>query len=684
MNVVTLKSSGTMLVRPSEANPTSLASQWSTAKLVLVLAVCALAPYANTLANGFVYDDNTQVMNNPYLQNFHHLREIFTTTVWSYVGTQGVTNYYRPIMTVGYLICYQLFGPLAYGFHLANLVLHGAVVCAVFFVAWSLLLRRDAAFVSAVIFALHPIHSESVAWIAAVTDLELTFFCLLTFYFLIALSGSMRGRPALARLGLVASFTFALFSKEQALTMPLLATVYEHCYRDDRTATAFRQKVSRYGVLWLLAAAYVLFRVRLLGSFAPVTQMRSLGWYQTALSAVSLTGQYLGKMVWPVRLCAFYVFSKSTSLLDPRVIAGLAAGGLMVALFVALWRRERVVSFGVLWFLITLAPVVNARWMAANVFTERYLYLPSVGICWVAGWGWSRLWALGSGRTALARGALVASSVLLAVWWGGRIVTRNRDWRTDVRLYTVTLAASPGAYPIHNNLGVVYWRQGDTAAAEREWAEALRLNPQNAIVLNNLGLLCAKEKRYEDAIQYFRRAIQLKPNYTDPHLNLGTLYFEASARPNAVRPYPGAGLETGLLEPAELQLRAAVALSPLNTQARNQLGKLYLDAGRLAESEEQFRHSVESQPNLVAYDSLGDIYTRRGEYDKGLEAFRHAVSLEPTDSRAHFGLAALHASRGQNSSALREYQEGLKTDPANPKALAALRHLTALLRDGKD
>ncbi len=667
MSVVTLKPSETAPLGQPTAAPVGPASGSSTTRLVLVLVLGALAPYSNTLLNGFVYDDNTQVMNNPYIQNFHHLREIFTTTVWSYIGTQGVTNYYRPMMTAGYLVCYRMFGPLAYGFHLANVLLHAAVVCALFFVAWSLLERRDAAFASALIFALHPIHTESVAWIAAVTDLELTFFYLLTFYFFLGLSGSTGERPAQARLGLVGSFALALLSKEQALTLPVLATVYEHCYRYDRGATSFTQKLSRYGVLWLLALAYVVLRVRMLGSFAPVIQMRSLSGYQAMLSAVSLAGEYLWKMVWPAQLCAFYVFRKSTSILDVRVIVGLFATALVAALFVALWRRERAVSFGILWFFVTLAPVLNARWMAANVFAERYLYLPSVGICWLAGWGVERLWALASRTGPAARRATVATAVVLAALCCVRIVTRNRDWRDDIQLYTVTLAASPDAYPIRNNLGTVYWHLGNVRAAEREWNEALPFNPQNAIVLNNLGLICAQEKRYNDAIEYFLRAIRLKPNYTDPHLNLGSAYTEI-----------------GRTEAAELQLRAAVALSPLNTRARNELGKLYVGAGRLSEAEEQFRRSVESEPNVVAYDSLGDIYARRGQSDKSEEAFGRAVALESFDSHGHFGLAALYAASGRNSQAAREYEEGLKTDPGNREALGALRQLRTAVHNGKD
>jgi tetratricopeptide (TPR) repeat protein len=667
MRVVTFKSSEAALVEQPAAAAVAPASPSLTARLALVLVLCALAPYSNTLLNGFVYDDNTQVMNNPYIQNFRHLREIFTTTVWSYIGTQGVTNYYRPMMTVGYLACYRIFGPLAYGFHLANVLLHAAVVCALFFVAWSLLRRRDAAFASAMLFALHPIHSESVAWIAAVTDLELTFFYLLTFYFFLALSGPTVGRPARARLGLVGSFALALLSKEQALTLPVLATAYEHCYRDDRDATSFTQKLSRYGVLWLLAVAYVLLRVRMLGSFAPIIQMRNVSAYQSLLSAASLTGEYLWKVVWPAELCAFYVFRKSTSILDARVIAGLAASALMAAVFVALWRRERAVSFGILWFCVTLAPVLNARWMAANVFAERYLYLPSAGICWIVGWGLVRLRALGFRTGPVARRAFVIAALALAALCCARIVIRNRDWRDDVRLYTVTLAAFPDAYPIRNNLGTVFWHLGNVRAAERAWNEALRSNPQNAIVLNNLGLICAQEKRYDDAIAYFRRAMRLKPNYTDPHLNLGSAYAA-----------------TGRTEGAELQLRAAVALSPLNTRARNELGKLYLDTGRQAEAEEQFRRSVESEPNVVAYDSLGDIYAHRGQSDKSQEAFGRAVSLESFDSHGHFGLAAFYAASGRTSLAAREYEEGLRTDPGNREALAALRQLRTAPRDGKD
>jgi protein O-mannosyl-transferase len=631
--------------------------------LLLTVLACAALPYLNMLANGFVYDDHTQVTNNPYIQSFSHLKEIFTTTVWSYVGVQGVTNYYRPMMTFGYLVCYRLFGPLAYGFHLASLLFHVAIVGLVFAVTLRIGRDRVWAFAAAAWFALHPIHTESVAWIAAVTDLELTFFCLAAFWFYLGVARPGGGRSEGAMIGTVVAFILALLSKEQALTFAALATVYEHFYRDDCRETRFSEKLARYGPLWLLALAYVLFRVRFLGALAPVDQIRSLTLQQTVLSAIALIGQYVEKLLWPAELCAFYVFHRSTSLFDPRVLGGLAALGALGGLFLICWRSRKpevhFASFGIVWFFATLGPVLNAHWMAANVFTERYLYLPSVGIAWLVGLGAARLWSSAADRPG-SRRALAVGGITMAALFAARIVIRNRDWRNDIALYGQTLKLSPDAYPILNNLGTVYWQSGAVDEAESAWRRALALRPDNAIVLNNLGLVADKRKQYSEAVQFFRRAVRLKPNYTDPHLNLGTTYREM-----------------GEASAAALQLKAAVALSPLNYRARNELGQLLMAQGRFAEAENEFRRSAESEPNLLAYDFLGELCLRRGDSLCAQSAFRRALALDAFDARAHFGLGKLEAAAGRKNEAMDDYKAGLETDPSNAVAQSALRTLQA-------
>jgi hypothetical protein len=234
----------------------------------------------------------------------------------------------------------------AYGFHLVSLLLHVLVVCLVFVLTERLTGDRVWAFVAGALFALHPIHTESVAWIAAVTDLEVTFFYLLTFGLFLAGArpGGGRSKPLLA--AMVVAFILALLSKEQAMTLPALATVYEHFYRGDRSETSTSQKLARYGLLWLIGLAYVLFRIHFLGGLAPEKKFGQVSPSPIMLSAIALVAQYVGKLLWPVRLCAFYVFHLSTSLFDPRVLAGLAVLLALAAFVLVCWRsRERNLRF---------------------------------------------------------------------------------------------------------------------------------------------------------------------------------------------------------------------------------------------------------------------------------------------------------------------------------------------------
>ncbi|MGA9059332.1 MAG: tetratricopeptide repeat protein [Terriglobia bacterium] len=639
--------------------------RFATHQLLVVLILIAVLPYLNSLLNGFVQDDNRQVLSNPYLRSFSHLREIFATNVWSYVGAQGATNYYRPLMTFGYLLCYQFLGPLAYGFHLANVVLNAGAVCLVFLVTERIFRDRTVGFVAAVIFALHPIHSESVDWIAAVTDLQLTLFYLLTFWCFLRVAKPGGKRSGAAELGMVLSFTLALLAKEPAAMLPFLPTFYEHFLRDDRAQTSLGQKLSRYVTLWLLDIAYLLFRTRIFGGLAPVLQLSQISRREAFYSSFALVARYVWKLLWPVNPCAFYAFHKCVALSDPRVVVGFLVLGLALVAFAYSWRRERLISFGLLWFFVNIAPVLNARWLGANVFTERYLYLPSLGFCWIAAWGVRLLWMRLAGRPR-TRKFYAVGLAMVAILCLVRIVTRNRIWHDDPTFYRSTLAAQPDAIALRINLGAVYWNLGSPDQAEAEWREALRRAPNHWLILNNLGLACARKKRYDEAIEDFQRSIRLRPNYADSHMNLGRTYAE-----------------TGAGEKAEVQLRAAIALAPLYVQARNELAKFYLDTGRFAEAEQQFRSSVSSGGTTQAWNSLGEIYSRWNRRQDAEHAFRQAVALDPFDSRAHFGLGAVLEAQGRTNEALNQYEAGLQTDPRNPVALESVERLEKLLHTSK-
>jgi Flp pilus assembly protein TadD len=647
---------------PAVAPASARAGKARTAIYLGILVVLAVVPYLNSLRNDFVYDDFYQVLGNPYLRDFHHLREIFTSSVWSFMGDfRGSTNYYRPLMSLGYLACYQLCGPRALGFHAANLLANLGVVLLIFLVTRRLFGSAGVALASACVFALHPIHTEAVDWIAAVTELELALFYLLTFWCFLA-SARAAGKTSIPlQIAMAASFACALLSKEQALTLSAVATVYEHYFRDDRAATSKIQKVQRYGSLWLLAVVYLVARSRYLGGLAPSLGRPNWGTDDVVAAALALVGRYGWKLVWPARLCAYYVLPDDATALYPWALGGVLALGILVAAFVVLRRFDRQAAFGIVWFLAVLAPVLNVRWLASNAFTERYLYLASAGPVWIVGWAGVRAWNALATRGRRARFLLPLAAVLIGAVAVERIVARNREWHDNVTFYTATLAVSPAAHYIHNNLGSVYWEAGNHDAAEKEWRTALRLAPDNEYVLRNLGLAANTRKDYAEAERLLRRALEIRPDYSDAHSELGVTLAA-----------------TGRFEEAEAQLRTAERLSPYTVRVHNLLSEFYFDRQRLDEAEAEARRSVEIVPTTQGDWDLGLVRWLKGDRTSAEHAFRNAAALNPADSRAYFMLGLLYMDWGRNPEAIRAYRQGLQLDPTNAEAAANLKKLEFL------
>jgi Tfp pilus assembly protein PilF len=631
---------------------------------VLALLLLSIVPYLNSLPNSFVYDDRFQVLNNPYAHSFRYLGKIFGSTVWTFQGAQGVSNYYRPLMTLEYLVCYKLFGPVPFGFHLVSIALYATVVLLLFALSERLFGDPLLSVIAAGLFALHPVHTESTAWIAGVNDLELGVAALLVFLCYLRLENAPPRRLWFVQTCGLAAYILALLSKEQALVLPPLLVVYEHFYRPDRGVTSLRVKAGRYAPVCVAAAGYLAFRHFALGGFAPSVARPDLSWRVVLLTAVALTGAYLWKLIWPLHLSAFYVFHESDRLRDPHVLGGIAGIAICIALFAWMWRRHHAISFAVLWMGATIAPVLNARWMPAAVFADRYLFLPSMGFCWLAGWAASSARRATKNAPSLPRaalaGAVPAAIVLVAVLYGIRTVRRNADWRTEETLYRQTLREQPDAQLIRTNLGAVLWDRGDEAGAEREWLESLGPHDPYAITLNNLGMLRAHQKRYDEATDYFDQAMDERPLYMEPHKNLSDMY-----------------VDMGRDADAERELRTAIALSPLSVEAHNAYGDFLLDRGRPAEAQQQFAASVRADDNAEAEENLGDILAKNGDTAKARDAYRAAIALDNFNADAYFGIAALDEQAGNNAEAMREYRIGLNTDPNNADALAAMRRLAA-------
>ena len=626
--------------------------------LVLLLS---FALYANSIFNGFVFDDHAQIERNPLVHSFNHIATLFSNPVLAHQGKQGFPNFYRPLFNLSLLLCYEVFGLSPFGFHLVNVLLNCIVVWLVFFVGSHLFGDPALGLLSALIFALHPVHVESVAWIAGVCDPQVTVFFLLSFWFFLQLEKRGVARQGIVYLGLLGTFFLGLLAKETAMVFPVLVTVFEHFYRADRRQTRLSQKLGRYGPVWLTLIAYLALRTVSLGRLVPAKVHAEITPAEGFLSAFALIGQYAQKLVWPTPLIAFYPFQKSTALSDPQVGIGLGVCMGLIVLFLFLWKRAPLHSLALFWVCLTLAPTLNPSWMTASVFAERYLYLPSVGFSWLCAGALLWLWRKIELRAGLIRWGAVSASILVALLAARATVARTLDWRSDRSLIVSTLAVLPTSSHMRVEYGMLKWAEGDHAEAERQWHVALGYKPDSVEALANLGFAKLEEKQYAEAIPYLEKAMALNPRFAIPHVYLAKAYA-AQGKPEA----------------AEDEFRQALDIHPTNTAALNALGQFYLDHGRLDEAARQFRASLEIYPEPSAWSALGRVYDLQDLPDKAEEAWRHVLEFDRFNPGAHRSLAQIYLSRRQWKAAESEFEACLLMDPADPVALAGLRTIRSL------
>jgi len=358
------------------------------------------------------------------------------------------------------------------------------------------------------------------------------------------------------------------------------------------------------------------------------------------------------------------VFHASHSLFEPRVLVGLGIVVACAMLVFLLHKRWPVPAFCIVWAAITLAPVLNARWMAANVLTDRYLYLPSVGFCWLAGWAAQRVWDFGGTkvqRRVLLRVAMGAVGVALLVLGVAKTWARNRVWSNDRTLYTETVKTDPDSFVMHMNLGVIDF-ETDLKTSEKEFLRALELRPDSPNALNGLGCVYLEQGRFAESETAFQRAIVIKPTWTDPHYNYGRLLKKMERDDEALA-----------------EFEEAVEVAPVNAAARLYLAQELDERGRDQEAEAQYRESIQLSPSasLTAQRNLVNLLLKSGKDDEAIGMLQKMLAQYPFDSGMHLKLARRYEKQGQSEQARHEYQATLATDPANAEAQKALKRLGA-------
>ncbi|WNG16010.1 tetratricopeptide repeat protein [Cystobacter fuscus] len=549
----------------------SARQRWSSLALV---CGCALLAYANVLANGFVWDDVVLIQTNPWLEGPEHLGDIFGSHFWAFHDEGGVSqNYYRPLVHLTFMLCHALFGFQPWGYHLVSLLGHVAVSGLVYQVGLLLCARRRtgpfAALAAGLLFAVHPIHSEAVAWAAAVNDVTMTLGVVLASWWMMTSGPGLTLRSALAGL----AFLFALLFKEPGILLLGMVGVYDVALGDR--AWSARQWVGRYAPLAVALAVYAALRLPALAGLGRTLHHTQLGTGGLILNTLPLLAQYVGALVLPLEFNAYHLFVPAESLGDPRVLSGLAALVGLGVVALVLWRREPTAFVALAWCLGCLLPLLYIPALGKNAFAERYLYLPSVGFVLFVGWG---LEALLQHRPA-SRPWLVGALAVVVLGGGVASALRNRVWHDGYALWSDTESKSPEEPSVQSALGLALIDRG-------QFSEAIphleRGRQGNAVVRKNLGLAYARMGRLPEAETELQEAVRMKPEDASAWVNLCLVHKNLKQWPNAHE-----------------ECATAVRLEPQAPEPRVSLAQVLLLMGRLDEAEQHLREALALRPGFA-------------------------------------------------------------------------------------
>jgi tetratricopeptide (TPR) repeat protein len=552
--------------------------------ILLALAGLTLLVFGQVLGFGFLFDDNVYVTENPRV-----LRGLSVDGVaWALTTLDAA--FWHPVTWLSLMADASLFGSNPAGFHLTSLLIHLASTLLLFLVLDAMTKAPWKCAAIAALFAVHPLHVESVAWVSERKDV------LAAFFWIAAMGAYLRyvSRPGPRRyLLLCACYLLGLMAKSMLVTLPFalllldlwpLKRISLADLRWTRLARPLLEKIPLLLPIPLISAASYAAQAR----YGAVDTPLDYPFLIRAGNALLTYGAYLAKTVWPARLSAFYPHP-GHSLSVPLV--AVSSGFLLAATAAVIWqaRRRPWLFTGWFWYLGTLVPVIGFVQLGRMGMADRYTYLPLLGIFVIAAWGLPELCQRWKGPSWLpaAIGAVAISAYAIVGW------VQVGYWRDGVTLFTHAIAVTGDNPLAHYNLAeaAIRERGGETATVEfamRHYEEALRLDPTYSDAHNNLGNIAAAQGRYDEAIWRFNQVLRDHPRNINAHYNLATLL---------------AGLDK--LPEAEAHLRMVLSRKPDSVPGLNNLGVVLARQGKLAEAAAMFTRILAIDPaNAEAADNL--------------------------------------------------------------------------------
>ena len=600
--------------------------------------------FINTVGNGFAYDDQTFILQNQLIQSssigeaVSKLPVVLTKELWFYRVMQDkdpnketgpTTPYYRPTFSIFHMICWLLFQANPAGWHLMNVLVH---LCAVFFVF--LIVERISkdlklSAIASVLFAIHPLRVESVAWICGVSDPFLAAFLLPAFYLYLRYREEGRVRFLCTALAL---FLFAAFTKEPAIALPLFIGAYEVLVANQDKPLRDRLKPAiTYSACFLLVSAiYFVARYYALGFAINNTNFKSYPAVGVLLTIPIVIWKYILLLIWPVNLSLFHATPILETPLDVDFIVPFLG---LIALGYGLWRLRNslVARFGILWFGINLLPVLNLSAFAEDFLVqERYVYIPSIGFSVLVAIALAKApiekW-LPLGSRVVTQTALTALIVLLL---SAKSIAQNTTWEDDMAVWAHGAKAASDQSMSHYVLGHKLINRGEYERAGNHFEEFLKISPDNVIVISNLASTkvvmyqnaaaqnpaTADRALLDSAVKLCEKGLQKAADFPPLWDTLGTVYT----------------FETGLknYDRAIACFQRGLSFNPQNAMITFHLGGTLTKKGDLENGVRFLQTALELDPRITdAHKFLAYAYRGRGQLKEAVDALSTYLTLQP-------------------------------------------------------
>ncbi|HUI08146.1 MAG TPA: tetratricopeptide repeat protein [Verrucomicrobiae bacterium] len=633
----------------------------------LVVIAAGLLAYQDSFTGEFVHDDLGSILENPTIR---HLWPIWQSLSPPHRG--GLTVEGRPLINLSLAVNYALGGYNVWGYHALNLAVHILAGLTLLGIVRRTLLQpplrgrfgaaaNELALAVAVLWTVHPLQTESVAYVIQRAESIMGLFYLLTLYcFIRGTESPTEGdgkwftrNGSWGRLWYGLSVTacgLGMASKEVMVSAPLMVALYDRAFLSPSFREAWRR---RWPLYLALASTWVLLGFVLAAGQVPTTLTiaRRLGftWWQYLATQPGVILYYVRLTVWPSPLCVCHPWpiAKTWTSVLPSIIVVV----ILVAASAWAWRRHPVWGFVGAWFFIILAPSSSFIPLRDPLYEHRmYLSLAVVVSLVVVGLYWL------AGRRSLVVFVAAAIGLGLLTW------RRNPDYRSEVALWADAVAKFPNDLLLRNNLGIALTRAGRFQEAIGRYEEAIRLQPQYADAHYNLGIALERSGRLGEAIAQYEQALHLRPDDAEGHYNLGVTLQRMGRVQEALGHYERA-----------LQLRPGYA------EAHYNLGIALARSGRVPEAVGHFEEAVRLKPDLAeAHYSLGLALAKLGRVPEAEGQWEEALRIKPDYAEAHVSLGIASERAGRMAEAKEHYEQALRINPRMVEAQNRLARLQAV------